>query len=99
MSRYARRTDANHGPVCDRLVELGWLVKSVAALPEWVDVTAYRPSHGVVLFEIKDGPKKKLKPSQDALLKAGWPIVRLDSPEDAEHYTLPPTPKKVSDTY
>ncbi len=93
------RTDATHRAVIDRLRALGWLIFDTHGLPNFVDCVGQRHTHGIRLFEIKASAKKKLKPSQQALLDAGWEIVRLDSPEDAEHYTLPPTPKKVSDTY
>ena len=93
------RTDQNHAAVIARLRERGWLIFDTHGLPNFVDCVGQRHTHGIRLFEIKASAKKKLKPSQQALLDAGWEIIRLDSVEDVDAYTLPPTPKTPSETY
>lgn len=95
---FARRVDTNHRAIIEALEQLGWLCHSTAALPGWVDVTAYRHTHGICLFEIKRNAKAKLKPSQSALLAKGWKIERLDSVEDAIAFTVGPKGGK-SQTY
>ncbi len=94
-----KKVDGNHTAVAERLVALGWKIRSIAPLPGFFDLLGQRDSHGTVIFEIKKDPKASYTPDQQKLIDAGWRVVRLNSVADAEWYTNPPTPKTPSPTY
>ena len=75
------RIDTSHPEIVAALRACGWLVKSTAALPNWIDAIACKPGR-VVLLEFKTG-KGKLRPSQDRLIEKGWPIQILRTAADA----------------
>lgn len=87
---YARRTDANHGPVLGALRACGWFCLDTSRVPGFVDCIAARRGR-VVFCEIKDGGKRasarKLTEAQQLLhadLRAAGAEVRvLETPEEA----------------
>lgn len=83
MSFGRLRSDANHAEIVQALRQRGWLVESINRIGGFIDCVAFHPGRQVVrLVEIKT-PKGRLKPSQQKLIDAGWPIAVLRSIEDA----------------
>lgn len=79
---FARRTDANHAEIAGYFQRLGCLVHNTNAA--W-DLTILK--HGIIcLIEIKDPDKppsrRKLTPTSQALMDAGWPIKRIETLDD-----------------
>ena len=87
---YARRTDANHGPVIGALRACGWYVLDTSRVPGFVDVIAARRGR-IVFCEIKDGAKwasaRKLTEAQRLLhadlRAAGAEVAVIETPEQA----------------
>lgn len=77
------RTDSTHAAIRETLRTRGWLVKDVHVVKGWIDMTAYHPATGrVVLIDAKSA-QGKLTEAQEALVKAGWPILFLRSVDEA----------------
>lgn len=78
---YRRRVDATHGEVVQALRQCGWTVADTHAFPGFVDCLAHRGGK-LWLVEIK-GARGKLKPSQQRLIDAGFPVVVLRNAAEA----------------
>ena len=83
MPRYASKVDGPHAEIRDGLRACGWLVldtsRAGSGCPDLIAVT---PDYIVRLFEVKS-PHGRLKPKQQALQDAGWPITVIGTLEEA----------------
>lgn len=77
------RIDSTHREIRETLRKCGWLVFDSHTLPEWVDLVAYHPARGEFALVEAKAPKGKLKPSQERLVAAGWPVKFIRSAEEA----------------
>lgn len=79
--RWAARTDATHAAIRDALRAQGWLVFDCARLKGFVDLVAYHPATG--RYRLIDAKSKggKARPSQQKLVRDGWPVEFLSEVE------------------
>ncbi len=83
MSFGRLRSDSNHAEIVSVLRAHGWLVESINRMGGFIDAIAFHPGRQQLrLVEVKTATGK-LKPSQQRLIDAGWPITILRSAEDA----------------
>lgn len=81
MPRHAAQRDLNEPAVLKPFKLAGWKILRL----QIIDALILRPDGHTLLIEVKNkSGKNKLTTNQDRLIRDGWPIVILETPEQAQ---------------
>jgi len=80
MRQFAARVDRNQEEIITALQRTGWAVERIRQPTDLLIAKAGR----MLLCEVKDGPKAKLRPSQQRIIARGFPVIVIRSLDDVE---------------